>query len=112
MRLFARGDAPDALYFVRSGCVAIHGGGDDTPVLLRTVHSGSAIGEMGFLRCTTRSATATAVDDTDLLVLTRECFDRLVRDNPAVEATLYRVFLAQMADRVEQLGAQAQLLAR
>jgi SulP family sulfate permease len=110
-QLFAQGDASDALYLVRSGRVAIVAPGASGHVLLRTVHAGSVIGEMGLFRGAPRSASACAVDDVELLVLTRERFERLVRDDPAFEAALYRMFLVQMAGRVEQLGMQASALA-
>ena len=81
-------------------------------MLLRRVHAGSVIGEMGLLRGAPRSATAQAVDDVELLVLTRERFEQAAREEPGFEAALYRMFLVQLAGRVEQLGAQASALAR
>lgn len=115
-RLFAHGDASDALYLVQAGRIAIHapspGNAGAAPVLLRTAHAGSVIGEMGLFRGVPRSASATALDAVDLLVLTRERFERAAREQPGFEAALYRVFLVQMAGRVEQLGMQASVLAR
>lgn len=110
--LFAQGDPADALYLVRSGCIAIHAHGDGPPTLLRTVHAGSVIGEMGFLRGLPRSATATVVDEAQLWVLDRARFEQQVQREPRFESALLRLFLSQMASRVEQLGAQARQLAR
>lgn len=112
-RLFARGDAPDALYLIRLGRLDILApGADGTEVLLRSVHAGSAIGEMGLLRGAPRSATVRAAEPTDVLRLSRARFERLQREFPALEAALYRLLLVQMAGRVEHLGMQTLALAR
>jgi CRP-like cAMP-binding protein len=67
---------------------------------------------MGLLRDVARSATARAAEPTLLWRLTRERLQRLVREEPALEAALYRRFLVQMAGRLEPLGQQANALAR
>lgn len=111
--LFARGDDSEALYLVRSGRVAVlgeDGGGGE--VLLRTVHAGSTLGEMGLFRRTPRSASARAQGRVELLRLSRERFETVSREQPHLAAALYRLVVMQMAGRVEQLGTQAQALAR
>jgi SulP family sulfate permease len=111
--LFRRGEGSDALYLVRTGRLEIVApGADGREVLLRTAFPGSAVGEMGLLRDVPRSATARAAEPTSLWRLTRERMQLLARDEPALEAALYRRFLVQMAGRVEQLGQQANALAR
>lgn len=111
--LFARGEGSDALYLVRSGRLEIVApGADGAEVLLRTVFAGSVIGEMGLVRDVPRSATARAAEPTSLWRLTRERLQRIAQEEPALEAALYRRFLVQMAGRVEQLGQQANALAR
>lgn len=112
-RLFAQGEGSDALYLLRSGRVVIYVVGDNgTEILLRTMHEGSVIGEMGLLRQIPRSASARADGPVELLLLSRERLDRLTDETPELAAALYRLFVMQMAGRVEQLSLQANALAR
>ncbi|MCE4554656.1 SulP family inorganic anion transporter [Pelomonas cellulosilytica] len=112
-QLFARGDRSDALYLLRSGRIVIYSVGEDgTEILLRTMHEGSVIGEMGLLRQIPRSAAARADGPVELLLLSRERLDRLTREAPELAAALFRLLVMQMADRVEQLSLQANALAR
>lgn len=110
--LFRRGDASDALYLVRSGRLAIVAEDAGGETLLRTVHAGSVIGEMGLLRQQARSASVRALEDTEVLRLAGAAFDRLAERQPQALAALYRLLLVQMAGRVDQLGMQAHALAR
>lgn len=110
--LFRRGDVSDALYLVRSGRLAIVAESEGGDTLLRTVHAGSVIGEMGLLRQAPRSASVRALEDTEVLRLAGEGFERLARERPQALAALYRLLLVQMAGRVDQLGLQAHALAR
>lgn len=111
--LFERGAGSDALYLLGTGRLEIVAtGADGREVLLRTAFAGSFVGEMGLVRDVPRSATARAAEPTSLWRLTRERLQRIAREEPALEAALYRRFLVQMAGRVEQLGQQANALAR
>jgi SulP family sulfate permease len=112
-RLFERGDEADALYVLRSGRVVIYDVGEDgREIVLRTMHEGSVFGEMGLLRGTPRSAAARAEGRVELLLLSRERLDHLMEESPELAAALFRLFVIQMAGRVEQLGMQANVLAR
>ncbi len=111
-RLFAQGDASDALYILRSGCILIHGvASDGQELLLRSMHAGSVIGEMGLLRHSPRSAFARAQGAVELLQLSRERLDLLSAQAPELAAALFRLLVMQMAGRVEQLSSQANALA-
>lgn len=110
-RLFSQGEPSQALFLVRAGRVAIVGEDEQgQEVLLRTVHEGSVIGEMGLLRGTPRSAGARAQGAVELLVLSHERLDHLLQVAPELAASLFRLFVMQMAGRVEQLGVQAHAL--
>lgn len=110
--LFRRGDPPDALYLVRSGRLAIVAEAPQGETLLRTVHAGSVIGEMGLLRQAPRSASVRALEDTEVLCLAGTGVEHLAAEQPQLLAALYRLLLVQMAGRVDQLGMQAHALAR
>ncbi len=110
--LFRCGDASDALYFVRSGRLAIVVPTGDGEIPVRSSAAGATIGEMGLLRDMPRSATARADMPCELLRLDRKSLRRLERDDPTLAAALYRVFMLQMASRLDQLTRQANALAR
>lgn len=111
-RLFERGDPSDALYFVESGCLEIVIAEGDDERVVRTILPGGAVGEMGLFRGSPRSAGIRAAAPSCLLMLSRERLEGLERTDPAAAAALYRLFVVQMAGRIDQLTRQAQALAR
>ena len=73
--LFEEGDPGDAFYVVVDGAIEIVkkvSGGDEEKLAVR--RGGEAFGEMALLDDAPRSATARAVDDTQLMVLPRDDF--------------------------------------
>lgn len=111
--LFTSGAAADALYLVETGQLSVFvSDGDGAERWVRTVMAGSAVGEMGLFRGTPRSATVRAETACRLWVLGAAALERLAEDDPRLSAALYRLFVLQMASRVDQLTAQAHALAR
>lgn len=104
--LFTQGQMSDALYLVRSGRLGAYVLAQGQEMLVRTVHAGSAIGEMGLFRAIPRSATIRAEQPSEVLQLRRERLEALQREQPELAAVLYRVFLQQLAGRVDQLTKQ------
>ena len=97
--LFREGEAPDALYLVVAGTLAISDGrpGKDG-AMLGQVRAGETVGEMGLLSERPRSATVVALRDCSLLRIGKQAFERFIRLHPS--AALH--FLAQLVDRLEQ----------
>jgi SulP family sulfate permease len=110
--LFSHGEASDALYLVRSGRLAVVVDDGEREVTVRTVLPGSAIGEMGLFRQRPRSATVRAEQATTLLRLSAERLADLESTQADAAAALYRLFVLQLASRVDQLTAQAHQLSR
>jgi CRP/FNR family cyclic AMP-dependent transcriptional regulator len=77
--LFEEGDAGDAFYVMADGVMAlvkaVPGGGEETLAVRR---AGDAFGEMAILNDAPRSATARAVEDSELLLVPREDFEALL----------------------------------
>jgi CRP-like cAMP-binding protein len=95
-RVFDRGDAPDALYLVLSGAVRVFDpadSGTDVAVLA----PGEYFGELALLRETPRTLSASAVEDSELLVVPKDCVARL----PAEVAAAIR----ERADELTALTA-------
>lgn len=108
--LFTQGEASDALYLVRSGRLSAYVQAGGQAVAVRAIHAGGAIGEMGLFRGTPRSATLRADQDSVVLCLRRAQLEALESQHPALAASLYRLFLGQLAGRLDQLTAQAHAL--
>lgn len=78
--LFREGDAPDGLYVIASGTVAIERGDS----LLTTLHQHDFFGEVGVINNSPRLATAVAHSDGALLFIDTATFDALSQDFPQV----------------------------
>lgn len=68
--VFKQGDAGDAAYVVSSGAIAIYREADGQRIPLATVYPGGLFGEMAVIDGSPRMASAVAVEDTTLTVLT------------------------------------------
>lgn len=105
--LFAQGEASDALYLVQSGRLSAHVLAGGRELAVRSILAGSVIGEMGLIRHMPRSATIRADLPSRVLRLPTTKLETMESLHPELAAALYRLFLRQMADRIDQLTAQA-----
>jgi len=96
--IFVKDDAPGHAYVVKSGRVEIREAGR----VLERIEPGEIFGEVGMIDRGPRSASAVAVGSTDLYVVDRATFDRLVRDNPMFAAAIMR----DMARRLRATNAR------
>lgn len=99
--VFDEGDAGDDLFIVRSGRVRIAKGmGGDVARTLAVVERGGVFGELALVGSGTRSATATALDDTLVLALSRERFLALTEESPRLGLKVMGRFAAILAERL------------
>ena len=99
--VFEQGDEGDAFYVVVQGSIKISRGS----TYLATLGPREGFGEMAILDRETRSATATAGEDTTLLRLDRDSFDRVVEQNPVVARGIYRVLTERLRNTLAQVAA-------
>lgn len=99
--LIRQGEAADALFIVMSGRFAVFKDGRRTPVT--EIGPGQPVGEIGFLRGGTRTATVTAMRDSLVMRLGRDDFDDLTNKNPAI----WRTLTATLARRLAETTAAA-----
>lgn len=120
--LFREGDPADAAFGVVNGRLRIVSGGgtesgdaDRPERVLNEVARGETVGEMALLSEDSRSATAYAIRDTDLVRFPRDLFDRLVRDHPQVMTQIARLVARRLKARSGSTwarpGASARTLA-
>jgi len=99
--VFEQGDEGDAFYVVVQGSIEISRGGTH----LATLGPREGFGEMAILDRETRSATATAAEDSTLLRLDRDSFDRVVEQNPVVARGIYRVLTERLRNTLAKVAA-------
>jgi CRP-like cAMP-binding protein len=120
--IFKQGDPGDALYIVLTGRVKISSASDTgSEAILTTLRPGEWFGALALLDGAPRSASATAVDATETLILPRDRFRRLVDDDRTIREHVLTALaeeLRRLTRHVEELhfldiaGRLAALLAR
>lgn len=84
--LFREGDAVDAFYLVRSGCVTVFRDARGKPLqLLARLEEGGFFGEMGLLNKARRLATARTLGPTTVLRIDKADLLGVLADNPGLE---------------------------
>lgn len=89
--IFAQDDVAKALYIIKYGSVRIHQktkSGDNVEVAM--LATGSHFGEIAFLDGEKRSATATAVEKSDIVVLDYEKLGVILKGNAPMAVHFYR----------------------
>jgi len=100
-RVFSEGDEGDLVYIVRSGRVRISKAISlDAHRTLAVVGPGGIFGELAMLYDGPRTASAEAIEPTEVLVLGHDAFERLVSDDPRLGAKLLGRFAATLAERL------------
>ncbi len=94
--IMREGEVADSVFIVLSGRVEVV---DERPpeTLIRVLRRGDVLGELALLREGTRSASARARRDTELLELSRPTFEALITDAPSFALGLTRAMGAQLA---------------
>jgi CRP-like cAMP-binding protein len=105
--IFHQGDPGDALFIVTSGAIKItlpSESGDEA--ILTTLRAGDVFGELALLDGAPRSATATALEATETLILPREQFRELLATEPAIRDAILAALageLRRLTNHVEEL---------
>ena len=103
--LFREGDYADSVYIVRLGQLEIVREGAE-PEAVNTVTRGAVLGELALLSDSSRNASVRALRDTELLQITRDHFEALLRSEPELTLGLARALGAQLkGSRVIPLDA-------
>ncbi len=101
--LFVEGDPGDCLYIIVKGQVRVHTG-DHT---LAIFHKGDTLGEMAVFDQLSRSATATAVEDTSLLQIEREAFMEVMATRTEIMQAIVRTLSLRIRAANEQVQEMA-----
>jgi CRP-like cAMP-binding protein len=99
-RLFKAGDAPDGLYVVASGEVAVSMAAGDDEVEVDRLGEGTFFGETALLTNQARGITVHATADSELLVIDRDAIGALLVDEPMVLLVLLRFMRDRMVKAI------------
>jgi CRP/FNR family cyclic AMP-dependent transcriptional regulator len=99
--IFNEGDIEPYMCFITSGLIRI--AKNDSKKNIKTicdVGPGRTFGEMSIIDGLARSASATAAEETTLLVLTKENFDKMLAENQKLALALYAKLSQMMSHRL------------
>ena len=106
--IFTRGDPAEAVHIVRSGIVAEFAGGpNELEIVIKERREGDFFGEMGILLDEPYIVTTVAMQATELVIIPRDEFLRLVRSESSVMLYLLKIFARRLRISGEQLTVYA-----
>lgn len=104
--LFAEGDAGKHMYVIQSGRVQLTRRVRGRPAHLATLPPGEFFGEMAIINKQPRSATATVIEEAQLLVLDARTFEAMIRGNAEIAIRMIK----KLALRLAMANAQVETL--
>ena len=110
--LFRQGDSSDTMFVVEKGRIRLTLGTGADVGEIRVLGPGEFFGEMSLLSGAVRSATAEVIEDSRLLVIGRDAFAMLVRDDLATVTRMLNEQGARLARTNDPLQQQLQRLVR
>ncbi len=98
--LFVEGMSGEVLYIIKRGKVDICKKTDKGELIIASLGAGSFLGELSLLDEGKRSATARVVEDSELIVVTKKCFQDMLNGDPKITNKLLLHFLRVNAQRL------------
>jgi len=91
--LFREGDPGEEMYVIQSGRVQLTRRVRGREAHLATLPTGEFFGEMAIVNNRPRSATATVLEESQLLVIDARTFEAMVRGNAEIALRFIKIFL-------------------
>ena len=108
--IFFENEEGDCLFMILEGRIKVTILGDDgREIILTMLSSGDLFGEMALLDNEPRSATAIAVEESELLSLQRTDFQKVLGENPGISAALIKVLSQRLRRANHQISTLALL---
>ena len=99
--LTKEGTRGDSLFYIVNGRIEIKKESvDGRQTVLARFNKGASVGEMSLIEESPRSATAVALDDVEILILTRQSFDTLLERNPQVAIKILKNIAKSLSTRL------------
>ena len=103
--LFKQGDAGNEMFLIRSGKIKITRSAGAVEKTLAVLKEGDFFGEMAVIDGSPRSAAATAIEETKLMIVDREAFNSQLKNNPMIAYVL-----ETMSRRLRETNKQVEFL--
>jgi len=108
--IFFENEEGDCLFMILDGRIKVTILGDDgREIILTMLGSGDLFGEMALLDNEPRSATAIAVEESELLSLQRTDFQAVLGENPGISSALIKVLSQRLRRANHQISTLALL---
>jgi CRP-like cAMP-binding protein len=98
------GDIGDAAYIIIDGTVEISVPTPSGPIVVNTAGRNAIIGEIAIFGDVPRTATAAAKTKVETLKISKELFEKIIRENPDAALELIRILAARLANTTAQLS--------
>jgi CRP/FNR family transcriptional regulator, cyclic AMP receptor protein len=98
--VFQKGDEPSAIYVVKSGAIAIQIAEGDVTIKKHELRVGESFGEASLMSMHCHTATAVAVVDSEVIVLSKRALIQLKHESLEVFALLMRNLARELARRL------------
>jgi len=103
-KIFTEGEAGKQAYLIKSGEVKITKiAKDDTPRTIATVKAGHIIGEMALIDDQPRAASAVVLEPTEVLIISKEEFQKRLGDSDQVISLLMQSFTTRLRQQAQQI---------
>lgn len=100
--VFNKGSAAEALYIVLSGTVQIYDEVDGAEIEIARTGAGEYFGESSLLSEGTHSKNVRALEDVELLVLSKESFQELLASKPELDVQVRRTLETRLTQTEER----------
>ena len=107
--LFVEGMAGEVLYIIKSGRVDIIKKTAAGEVVLVQLGAGEFLGELSLIDDSKRSATARVSAESELVVITRKCFQEMLHGDPAITSKLLLHILKVTVSRLRATDKRLEL---
>ena len=98
--LFVEGMNGEVLYIIKKGRVDICKKTEKGELIIASLGAGEFLGELSILDDGKRSATARVAEDSELIVITKKCFQDMIHGDPLITVKLLMHFLKINAMRL------------
>jgi CRP-like cAMP-binding protein len=101
--IFKEGETGDTMYIIQKGKIKITKRVAEVDKILMVIGKGDFFGEMSLIRQTTRTATATAVDDCELLSFNRNGFLSMISKNSNIAMNIIETLCLRLEKADNQI---------
>lgn len=100
--LMREGEESSNMYYLQSGTLAVYKLKGQAEQQIGTIYAGELVGEMSFLDKKPRSASVKAIQESTLVVVPSEKFQRYLDDQPA----WYKALIDTLLDRLRRANTR------